>query len=850
MTFALRMAWRETRASAFRLLFFFLCVALGVAAIVVLRSVMQHVTRTLTGEARTFIGADVLISSPRDWAPETRAGLERLLAKPGITGAADVIETQTMAAGAPGDGTGLVRLVELYGLGRGFPFYGTLELADGQPYAHELIAGHGVLVQPELLIELGLEVGDRLRLAGEMFTIRGVVERDRLQRGGGFSFGPRAYIDVEDLRATSLLGVGSRATYRIAVRVADGDVERIDRELDRAIPRQVGTVRNWRNLEDRLGRNLTIAENYLSLVGFAIVVLGGIGVWSVTRVVIQEKIRSVAILKCVGATSGQVLATYVLQVMGLAAGGCVLGVAIGAVGVAAIPVSLLEPLGVTALSLTASAAVQGVAVGLLVSLLFALVPLLEVRRVKPLLLLRADTMHTARRRDAASFAAWAASLLALTLVAVWQADSLEAGVYVSAGLGGVILLLLAAGHVLVRLTAPLARSKRFALRHAVVSLARPGNQTRVILLAVGLGCFFILAVRSVQSNLLAEFAAQLGGQQADLIMIDVQQDQTDGVRALVAPYAEAPPQLLPLLRARVVGVFGRRVRLEDPAEVRDHGELTRVYGLTYRSTLDDNERITAGRFWDGPLRPGELPDGIDTEVSIEARIHEEALVDVGDAMRFDVAGVRVTARVTNIREVAWDEARNGGFVFVLRPWPAADRVPQSFVGFLNVADATARGTLQRDLVMAYPNVSVIDLREVLASIREVIDDVTLGISVVGAVTLIAGVLILVGAVAMTKFQRLYEAAIYRTLGAGTRLLAAMVAIEYGMLGLLAGLMGAAGALALSYLLARNLFDIDWHPAPDLLALGVALTAIVVSVVGLIASIDVLVRKPLGTLRSQ
>jgi putative ABC transport system permease protein len=216
-----------------------------------------------------------------------------------------------------------------------------------------------------------------------------------------------------------------------------------------------------------------------------------------------------------------------------------------------------------------------------------------------------------------------------------------------------------------------------------------------------------------------------------------------------------------------------------------------------------------------------------------------------------VAGQVLTTVVTSVREVAWDDTENGGFVFVLRPSPEVERAPHSFVAFVSLAAAApAQGTLQRDLVMAYPNVSVIDLREVLAAIRDLVADVTLGVTVVGGVTLVGGILILIGAVAMTKFQRLYEAAIYRTLGAGTRLLATMVVLEYGMLGLLAGLLGAAGALGLSWVLAVNLFEIDWRPASGLLTGGVVLTGVVVALVGLVASLDVLVRKPLATLRSE
>jgi len=619
--------------------------------------------------------------------------------------------------------------------------------------------------------------------------------------------------------------------------------------LRREFRRETATARSWRTLEDRLGRNLSVSENYLSLVGFAMVVLGGIGVWSVTRVVVQQKIRSVAILKCLGASSGRVLAAYLLQMLWLAACGSVLGVALAAAAVAAIPASLVEPLGISGVRLTASAVLQGLAVGLLVSVLFALVPLLEIRRVKPLLLLRADTATTARARSWHSVLAGAATVGALALVAVWQAGSLKAGLFVSGGLLVLTLALLGASRLLIRAAAPLTRSRRFAIRHAAISLTRPGNQTRVILMAVGIGCFFVIGMRVLQANLLHEFSIQLGPSTPDLILIDVQRDQADGVRALATPFTRTPPRLVPLIRARVVGVQGQRTTLEDADAVRKHGGLTREFGLTFRETLETNERVVAGAFWTGPQTTP--PGGADVDVSISEEVRRDADVVVGDTIRFDIAGAQLAARVTSIRKVGWDETQSGGFFFVLRPSPALDRVAMSYVGFVELGgQADARGALQRELVKSFPNVSAIDVAAVVQSIREILDNVTLGVTIVGAITLVGGVLILVGAVAMTKFQRLYEAAIYRTLGAGTRRIAAMVAVEYGVLGLLAGLLGALGALGLTYALATFLFDIEWQPSPGLLSLGLVLTSVTVMLVGLAASLDILVRKPLATLRSE
>lgn len=845
------MAWRETRAAWLRLLFFFVCVAIGVAAIVILRSVVQNVRLALTREARQIVGADIVLQSPRAWTDETRSILEGELKGVSVT-RTEVIETRTMAAASEaGKGTGKVRLVEMRGIEAGFPMYGEIELQDGGRDAVARVKDFGALVPPEFLLEMGLSVGDAIKLGGKPFAIRGVVTRDRVQRGGStFAFGPRIYVALADLKTLGLLGFGSSATYQTYLKLDENQIDRITTNLRKQYESTVVGVRSWRTYEDRLGQNLVTAENYLSLVGFAMVVLGGIGVWSVTRVLVQQKIRSVAILKCLGASARQVLAVYINEVLWLALAGSLLGVVIAAVAAAAIPEGILLPLGIAHVSITRSAAAQGLAVGLLVSLFFALVPLLEMRRVKPLLLLRADTAGVARKSDALSRLAMLGTGAALVLVAAWQSGSLRAGLFVSAGLAAITLLVAGAGWLLLRLTRPLTESRHFAVRHALVSLRRPGNQTRVILTAVGLGCFFVLSIRAVQSNLVSEFSSQVGATSPDLVLIDIQRDQLDGVKQSVGAFEREPSRFMPLMRARVVGVEGKRVNLPTPDAIRQQGRLTREFGVTYRDEIQANERVTDGAFWHGAATAP--PDAaVDAEVSISEEVRRDASVGVGDLVRFDVAGQVVRARVTSIRRVAWDETQNGGFFFVLRPGPYLARVPHTFVGFVQVgSDPERRSALQRDLVQHFPNVTSIDVRAVVDSIRAVLDKITLGITVVGAITLGAGILILAGAVAMTKFQRLYEAAIYRTLGAGTRVLTAMVAVEYGLLGLLAGILGAAGAFALSWALVRYLFEMTWRPLPGLLAAGAVLTALIVCAVGLAASADVLVRKPLGTLRRE
>lgn len=844
------MAWRETRASWLRLVFFFVCVAIGVASIIALRSVIQNVRDTMTREARSLIGADIVVQSPRALDVESALRLRVSLQLVPVYLRADVVQTMTMMRPGGGAGFDTARMAELRGVTEGYPFYGEMTLESGRPYTHALLADRGAIVQPDVLAQLGLKVGDTIMLAGSPFVIRDVLVREKVQRTGGIAFGPRVYVDLAALRALPVLGFGSRATHQVLLKMDDAQVDRATRELRALFQKTTTSVQSWHTLEDRLGRALTVGENYLSLVGFAIVVLGGIGVWSVTRVFVQQKLKSIAVLKCVGASSGQVLGTYVLQILVMSGVGCAMGAAISAIALAAVPQGVLAALSVESVHLTWSAVAQGSAVGLLVSLLFAVVPLLEIRAVKPLLLMRADTATTSRARDWRSMSTAAAIGVSLAGVAVWQAGSLKAGAYVSIGLAVVAMALHLASLGLVRAVRPLTRSTQFALRHAMVSLGRPGNQTRVILMAVGLGAFFILAIRVIQVNLLTEFSVEAGKNSPDLVLIDVQDDQVAGITALANKYATQPPRMLPMMRARVAGVSGRALQLATPADVRQHGELTREYGLTYRNTLEDNERLTAGTFWSTPLPSTGTPDGLDAEVSIEQSLHDQHDLNLGDEMRFDIAGKIIRARVTSIRKVTWDNTQNGGFMFVFRPGPI-EQAPHSFLAFvLGVADATSRARLQRDLATSFPNVSAIDVRDVLRTIQEVLQNVTLGVTIVGAVMLVSGVLILIGAVAMTKFQRLYEAAIYRTLGAGTWRLASMVAIEYGALGALAGVLGATGATGLSYVVSRYLLEITWHPAPMVLVSGIVGTAALVAIVGVVSSIDVLVRKPLSTLRSE
>ncbi|MQA28564.1 MAG: FtsX-like permease family protein [Luteitalea sp.] len=846
MRFIVRMALREVRASWQRLLFFFACIAVGVASIVAIRSVIQSVGMVLTSEARALLAADMMVRSNSPFTPAVHEMLAREQRAGRITAQSEAIEIDTMVRTADA-ATPVTKMIELRAVQEGFPFHGTLTLSEGT-YSHALLRNGGALVRPELLAHLDVEVGDHILIGARSFELRGVIASEPGRSLGVFTLGPRVFIDHADLPSTGLLAFGSDIDYEMLLKVPDAALGPLTADLEAAFVNEYVGIRSYRRRQDRMAENLIRTENYLSLVGLVVLLLGGIGVSSVTRVFVQQKIRSIAILKCVGCTSRQVLAIYLTQVLLLGLAGSALGVALAAAVISALPL-LLSGVATVLLQvdigLTRGAVAQGVAVGLLVSLLFSLVPLLEVRQIKPALLLRQDTPPH-RRFDWNKWVVTALVAAALVGVASWQAGSIDAGLLLTGGFVAVALVLDLTGVALVRAVRPLRHSSSFALRHAVLHVTRPGNQTRVILLAVGLGSFFILTVQGIQVNLLRDFSVQLGEDTPDILLLDVQRHQQSGLNDLLDRESGSRSALryIPVLRARIVGLRGRDVGLESYGEVRGRGGLSREFTITYRPNLEANERLVAGEWWDGPSQEGQA------EVSIEESLQRRFDIQLGDEMRFDVLGRIVAARVTSFREVDFRDFRAGGFVIVFRPGPF-DNAPHSFIASLKgPTDIVARARMHGSIVTRYPNLSVIDLREVLDAIQGVVNTVTPAVRAIGLLVLLSGSLILVGAISMTKFRRVYEAAILKTLGATSRLIAAMLVLEYGVLGAMAGTIGAFGAAAFGWAAARYVLDLSWEASPLITVNGIGATTVLVSAIGVLASLGVIRHKPLATLRAE
>jgi putative ABC transport system permease protein len=852
MKFILRMAYREIRASWHRLLFFFLCIAIGVGSIVSLRSIVQNVRASVSQQAQAMMTADVQISSGNAFNNEAKAVLEKYFQAPNVLAHADSIEMPTMVS-AFSNTSVAPKQVELRGVQASFPFYGEMILSGGQRYDASFLKDRGIVVRPALLQQLGVNVGDKVKIGKLEFTIRGVVEQEPGNTLNAFSFGPRVFAAYDDVIAAGLTGFGSRARYRIQLKTQTGQAEAVAKQLKDDLKAQPTiSVRSYRDAENRVGESFTQVENFLSLIGLIILVLGGIGISSVTRVFIQQKMKTVAVLKCLGGRNIRVLGTYLAQVMALGVIGSAMGLLISKIVMVILPRYLADkiPAGIE-IGLTWPAIAQGFGIGILIALLFAALPLLEIRNIKPILVLRATDLVKGRWFDPVKLGAGAIVIAGLVALAGWQAGSLKIGAIFLAGLAATAFILNLTGSLLIRFVKQLRHVNSFVLRQGINSLYRPGNQTKVILLAVGLGAFFIISVRLLQTNLLDEFSLNLAADAPDMYLIDIQPKQREAVHELLTQQLGAKPELIPTLRARIAEVNGQAVnpnpdnkeQKREQGQGQNRGMLMRDYVCTYRNYVDPNEQIIAGTYWDSS--PATQP-----EISIEEIVQKELKLNLGDAMTFDFAGTRVTAKVTSVRRVDWKNARIGFFI-VFRPG-ALDELPQQMLITAVKAPppGDARVQFQRSLIERFGNISMIDVRDILEAASKVIDTVSTAVTFVGGFVFLSGLLILIGSIAMTKYHRLYESAILKTLGAKRKLIVLITLIEYGVLGLLAGVIGSAAAIMLSWSVSKYALEIGWSFVPSINAVGVALSLLLVTVIGVLSSWDVMIKKPLGILRAE
>ncbi len=843
LAFPLRTAWRATRGSWRHFLAFFACIALGVAALVSVGTFAASLDRALAGEAKALTGGDVELRSARPPDAAARGALDRLRAEGATTTA-----VRELAAMARNPANGASLLVELKAVEAAYPLYGRVTVAPSRPLGDLLGGGGSALVERSLLERLGLAVGDPLLLGTARFTIAGVIDREPDRVSSFVALGPRVMIAAGALESTGLVGYGSRVRYRTLVRLPAAASPRTAVEaLEHAIADPSVRVTAFDDARPGLRRFFSQLTIYLGLVGLASLLVGGIGVASSVVTFVRRQLVTVAVLKCLGAESRMVLAAFLLQVLALGLVGSLAGAAFGV---------LMQPVLVRAVQPFAPFTLEpmwdgwtigrGLLMGTLTALLCALWPLLAVREVPPSLVLRRDLEAAAWRAPRP----WGAALpivAGLAALALWQAGSFKLGaIFVGAALAA-LAVLAALSRGLILLVRCLPPFGGLAWRQGLAGLRRPGGHAVQVVLALGTGVMLLVAIALLEASLRRQIAFERKREAPSFFFIDVQPDQREPFGRLVTGASGGvAPVLTPVVRGRLKAIDGTPVT-RALIEAKKAGApdtvwyFTREYVLTSAAEPPPGTTITRGRWWtaaDAVRRP---------RVSLEEAAAKHLGVSVGGTLAFDVQGVTVEAEVMSLRKVDWQSLTTNFFAILSRG--ALDGAPVTYMATVRVP-ASTETRLQNHVGAAFPNVTAIPVRAVLERVATVLAEIGLAIRLIALFSIAVGTTVMASTLVATRYQRLYETVILKTLGATRATVARAFAVEYVCLGAAAGLGGTLLASALAWAVLTFVLDVPWTLEPGVLAWGVAGTTAVGLAVGGLGTFRLLGRSPLAVLREE
>jgi putative ABC transport system permease protein len=840
--FIVRMAWRDSRSSRWRLLLFSISISLGVAALIALGLFRTSLARAIDDQARSLLGADLVVESSRPFTAEQ----EQLLHSLGETQAREV-RFRTMAFFPKSGGT---RLVHVRALGGNFPFYGKMETAPAAA-GRSFRNGGAAVPEESLLFQFRAQPGDPIKIGDAVFTIAGSLKKMPGEASPAASFAPRVYIPLQNLAQTNLLKPGSLARYLDFVKFAPGvDVETEVHKLAPQIERLGMEYDTVAKRKKDLGEALDNLYRFLNLVGFISLLLGAVGVASAIQAHLQQKVRTAAVLRCLGAAGQTAVAAYLLQAIAMGVVGAFAGAVVGLTIQQILPGVLqnLIPFPLPK-AIAWTPVFRGMTTGFGVCVLFALPPLLRFRRVSPLLALRAEVEANAApgRRD---FATWGVYLFigaSLVGFAISQAEHWIDGVFIAAGLGAAIGLLVALAKLLIYLVRKfLPPSWSFVLRQGLANLHRPNNRTLLLTLSLGLGTFLLLSLYLTRDVLLTQFRSIDANNQPNIFLFDIQPDQTRAVADLVRSLGLPVIQQAPIVTMRLIEVKGRKAAelLADPHRKTPEWELEREYRSTYREQLSETEKITSGA-WVGRIafHPGDT-----VPISVEQDIAKDLGVKIGDELVFDVQGVPIRTRVASLRKVDWKRFQTN--FFIVFPAGALEKAPTFHVLVSRVPSPSASARLQNAVVAKFPNVSALDLTSVIQTVDAILSKVALVIRIMSLFTVGTGLIVLASTIWSGRYQRLKESVLLRTLGASRLQIWKILGAEYLFLGLLASATGIVLGLAASWALAIFVFKLDYAPSFWPMAFAAVIVTSLTVAIGLLTSYGVGSTPPLAILRQE
>jgi putative ABC transport system permease protein len=841
------LAWRESRTARRRLLLYMSSISLGVAALVAIDSFSANIIQSVKDQSRSLMGGDVQFNSSKPIPPAVDSLFDSL-SRHGLS-FARVTTFPSMAVVPRTSGT---RFAQVRGVTDNYPFYGGVVTEPAGRWAL-LRQGANAIVDPSLLTSLNARVGDTLKLGFGTFTIVATIKDVPGAAGIAEMLGPRIFIPARYVAETQLLVFGSTADRTVLAKLPAGvDPDKFVKPFKKRVEDQQVRIRTVTQTEMATEDAIENLTSFIGIVGLVALLLGGIGVASGVRAFVARKIDTVAVLRCLGASSGQVLTIYVVQAAAMGLVGAAAGAALGVAVQFLLPHVLTDFLPIDVrVTLVPSAVFTGLAVGGWIALIFALRPLLALRNVSPLQTLRRDTdaeVLRMRWTDAPRIIVNAAMVLSVVGIALSRAQTTRQAFGMSAATGLAILALAASAALLSWAARKGLRTRwPYVVRQGVANLYRPGNQTRAVTLALGFGAFLVSTLFLVQNNLLRRFTTAAAESRGNVVFFDVQQDQAAGLDSIVRGGGHDVVQLAPVVTMRIASINGKRVSDMTPIARGQRGRaswaLRREFRSTYRDKPASSETIVAGKwFGDSAIKVAR-----DTgEISLEEGIAKELNVKLGDVIAWNVQGVEIPTRITSLRKVMWTRFEPNFFV-VFAP-PALKGAPNQYVLLAQVKDPAAVALLQREVVNRFPNVSSIDLTAIKRTVDKIVGRVSLAIRFMALFSLAVAIPVLFSAVSATRRERIREGVLLKTLGATRGQIARILLAEYSLLGLMGGLTGMLLSLAGGWAVVRYIFKTPFAPAilpvAGIAAVIVGLTLLI----GLLAGRDVFRETPVTALR--
>ncbi|MFK7934045.1 MAG: ABC transporter permease [Saprospiraceae bacterium] len=838
-TWLLKMAWRDSRRNRGRLLLFISSIVVGIAALVAINSFGENLQRDINSESKTLLGADLVLQS-------------NFPVSDSIIQLFDTLQTEqskstSMVSMAYFPQQEATRLAIIRGLAGDYPFYGKFSTVPVEAY-RTFRTDKKALVDKTLMLSYDLSVGDSVKVGEVTFQIEGQINSVPGRAGVSAAIAPLIFIPDQYLQQTGLVQTGSRIGYDYYFKFpaavnADTLATRHETVLQEAGIRSETVEGRRQGVGEALGNMTT----FLNLVGFIALLLGCIGVASAVHIYIKDKLKTVAILRCLGVSGKQAFYIYLIQIAVIGFIGALIGAALGSLLQILLPYVLDDFVPVEKISTDISllAVGQGIITGLSIALLFALLPLLSIRRTSPLRTLRASFDNDQQQRDPLQWLVFGLIAVFIVGFTFFQTGISVQSLFFPIGILVALLLLTGVAQLMILGIKKFFPTQwSYVWRQSIANLYRPNNQTLTLVVSIGLGTFLIATLFFTQNLLLQQIEFSGGGEQPNMILFDIQNPQKEGVAQLVKNNGMSVISEVPIITMRLETVNGitQSEHLKDTLSERSDWIYNREYRVTYRDTLTESETIIEGEWM------GEHKQGDTLFISVGESIMDNLDAKLGDRIDFNVQGRLLETYIGSVREIDFGRVQTN--FFVLFPTGVLERAPQFQVIVTRTDSVEQSARFQQSLVQAYPNVSVIDLTQILKTVDDVLTKVSFVIRFMALFSILTGILVLISSVVLSKYQRIKESVLLRTIGASRSQILWINALEYLLLGLLAALTGISLALIASWALAVFSFQIPFSPnlLPALI-LTIAITGLTV-LIGMFNSREVLNRPPLEVLRSE